>query len=54
MAAELNMDVSIAQARLKAAGIDAAANDKLKALAEAHNVQPMELVKMMQIEGYKP
>jgi len=54
MAAELNMDVSTAQARLKAAGIDAAANDKLKTLAEAHKVQPMDLVKMMQIEGYKP
>lgn len=54
MAEELNLDVSIIQARLQAAGIEAAVNDKLKALASAHNIQPMELVKIMMSEGYKP
>jgi len=54
MAEELKMDVATAQARLAKAGVAAKAGDKMKAIAEAHNLEAVELVKIMLIQGYRP
>ncbi|MCW8914384.1 MAG: DUF4405 domain-containing protein [Magnetovibrio sp.] len=54
MADELKMDFAAFQARLNLAGIDIKAENKLKSVAEAHDVEALDLVKMALIEGYKP
>ncbi len=54
MASELKIDFAVFQARLKLAGIDIKAEDKLKPVAEAHDAEALDLVKMALIEGYKP
>jgi len=54
MAEELKMTADVAVARLKMVGIEARANDKMKTIAEAHNLESIELVKTLLIEGYRP
>jgi len=54
MAADLKMDTETAQARLKIAGVEAAGDDKMKTIAEAHDLEAIDLVKIMLIEGYRP
>ena len=54
MAEQLNMDAVTAQARLAQANVTAKPGDKMKAIAEAHNLEAIELVKIMLINGYRP
>jgi len=54
MAAELKLDAATAQARLARAGVAAKGDDKMKAIAEAHDLEAIELVKIMLIDGYRP
>jgi len=54
MAAELKLDVATAQARLAEAGVAAKVDDKMKAIAEAHDLEAIELVKIMLINGFRP
>ncbi len=54
VAEELSMDLPTAQARLKRAGVEAQAQDKLKAIAEIHGMEPNDMVKILLIEGYRP
>jgi len=53
MAEELKLPTATAVARLKMAGIEVKADDKMKAIAEAHDLEAIELVKMLLIEGYR-
>lgn len=54
MAQELGMGFAKFQGRLELAGIKITAEDKLKPIAEAHGLEPLDLVKMVLIEGYRP
>ena len=54
MAEELKLDLNTAQARLKMVGVEAKASDKMKMIAEAHDLEAIDLVKMLLIEGYRP
>ena len=54
MAAELKLDAATAQARLAQVGVAAKGDDKMKAIGEAHNLEAIELVKIMLIDGYRP
>ncbi|PLY16713.1 MAG: hypothetical protein C0631_02925 [Sedimenticola sp.] len=47
-------DLSLALNRLKAAGIDCVAEDKLKATAENHSLTPIDLLKIILIPDYRP
>jgi len=53
MAEELKLDAATAQARLAQAGVTAKVGDKMKAIADANDVEAIELVKILLIEGYK-
>lgn len=46
--------LAAAQARLAALGIEASPTDRLKTLAEAQGLAPMDLLKTMLVEGYRP
>ena len=54
IAEQSGVDLSLALERLKAAGIEGSAEDKLKPLAEIHNQTPIELLKIILISDYKP
>jgi hypothetical protein len=54
VAAELNMTVETAQARLAARGIVADKDTTLKFIAEAHGSGANEVLKMLLIDGYQP
>lgn len=54
MAAELNMDVDKAIARLAVRSIAASPDATMKDIAEAHDSEALELVKMLLIDGYGP
>lgn len=54
MSDELKLDVDLAQTRLKTAAIEAAKGDQMKTIAEAHNLEAIEVLKVMLIEGYRP
>ena len=54
MAKELQMGFALFQGRLKLAGIEIKAEDKIKPVAESHGLEALDLVKMALIEGYHP
>lgn len=54
MAEELNMTPEAAQARLAARGITADGQATMKDIAEAHDFEAIELLKMLLIDGYRP
>ena len=53
MAEELTIAVPDALRRLQTAGIEAKADDKLKAVADAHDLAAIDLVKILLIDGYR-
>jgi len=54
MAGELNMDTERARQRLAARGIEAGFDATLKDIADAHDTESIELVKILLIDGYRP
>ena len=54
MAEQLQMAPEVAQARLSVRGIVAELDAQLKTIAEAHNTEATELLKMLLIDGYMP
>lgn len=48
------LDLNIARSRLAAAGIPADLDQTVKSIAESAHTQPMEILKLLLIEGYKP
>ncbi|MEG3617165.1 DUF4405 domain-containing protein [Magnetovibrio sp. PR-2] len=54
LAKELQMGFALFQGRLKLAGIEIKAEDKIKPIAEAHGIEALDVVKMALIEGYRP
>lgn len=52
--ADAGLDESLALQRLEAAGIRASAQDKMKVLAERYDLNPMDLLKIMIIPGFRP
>ena len=54
MAAELKLDAATAEARLAMVGVKGKADDKMKAIGDAHDLDAIELVKILLIEGYRP
>ncbi len=54
LAAEGGVELAAAQARLAALGLPTAADGRLRALADAVGLEPLELAKALLIEGYAP
>jgi hypothetical protein len=54
VAALMNLDIAMMRQRLTAMKIDARDDESIKQAAERMGLQPIELLKVMLIEGYKP
>ncbi len=54
LAAEAGMPLDEAQARLAALGLSTAADTRLREMAEATGLEPLELAKAVLVEGYTP
>jgi hypothetical protein len=50
----MNLDIAMMRQRLTAMKIDARDDESIKQAAERMGLQPIELLKVMLIEGYKP
>jgi hypothetical protein len=54
LAAEAGMPLDEAQARLAALGLPTAAETRLREMAEAAGLEPLEVAKAALVEGYVP
>ena len=52
--AEIGMDPGAARRRLSAAGLEVAAGERLRVAAERHGVTPLDLLKVVLVEGDRP
>ena len=52
--AELKLDQKAGLARLTSKGIKGEGEEKLRKIADAHDITPLELLKMLLIDGYRP
>jgi len=51
---EVGLDPAVAHRRLAAVGLEVAEGEPLRTAAERHGVTPMDLFKVMLLEGYRP
>ncbi|MBT6095840.1 MAG: DUF4405 domain-containing protein [Rhodospirillaceae bacterium] len=54
LADELGLEMAIINARLKAIGIEAKPDAKMKAIGEAKGIEPIDLLKVILVEGFRP
>jgi len=54
LAAEAGMPLAEAQARLAARGLPTAADARLREMAEASGIEPLDIAKLVLVEGYTP
>ena len=50
----VGIDTSLALEKLKSAGIDITVNETLKKAADTHGLSPIDLLKIILVNGYKP
>jgi hypothetical protein len=50
----VGIETSLALERLRVAGIDMAVDETFKKAAEAHGLNPFDLLKVVLVNGYKP
>jgi hypothetical protein len=51
---DMGVDPGVARERLAASGIEITAGETLKAAAERSEVEPIEILKVILVEGYEP
>jgi hypothetical protein len=54
IATSMNLDAATAKSRLASMGLELKADEPLKQAAERNGLQPIELLKAILIQGYKP
>jgi hypothetical protein len=52
--AELGLDLDAARARLAEAGVEAQAEETLRPVADRYGLSPIDLLKILLVEGYRP
>jgi hypothetical protein len=52
--AKLGLDIAVALERLEAAGIPGQADDNARELSERHGLSPIDLLKVIMVQGFRP